>query len=88
MKLYTYYADDELYNIIDEIVSASEYSDEILYSNLGIEDDNGTRVFAIEDDSNTITFDYNFFTSFMKNFTNRVIDNYVEYNYSKITREK
>lgn len=88
MKLYTYYADDELYNIIDEIVSASEYSDEILYSNLGVEDDNGTRVFAIEDDSNTITFDYNFFTSFMKNFTNRVIDNYVEYNYSKITREK
>ena len=82
MKLYTYYAeDDNFYNIIDDIIEANDYSDEILYSNLEIEDEEGKRVFNIDDEDNTITFDYNFFSSFMKNFTNRVIDNYVEHNH-------
>lgn len=82
MKLYTYYAEnDNFYNIIDDIVNAGEYSDENLYSNLEIEDEEGKRVFAIDDEDNTITFDYNFFNSFMKNFTDRVIDNYVEHNH-------
>lgn len=82
MKLYTYYTDDnDFYDIIEDIIEASNYSNEILYTNLGVEDDNGKRVFAINDEDNTITFDYNFFNSFMKNFTDRVIDNYVEHNH-------
>lgn len=81
MKLYTYYAEDEdFYNVIENIIEASNYSDENLYSNLEIEDEEGERVFAIDDEDNTIAFDYNFFNSFMKNFTDRVIDNYVEHN--------
>lgn len=82
MKLYTYYADDDdFYDIIENIIEANDYSDEILYSNLEIKDEEGKRVFAIDDEDNTITFDYNFFNSFMKNFTDRVIDNYVEHNH-------
>lgn len=78
MKLYTYYADDnEFYNIIEDIIESSNYSDEILYSNFGVEDGNGKKVFAVNDNDNTIIFDYNFFTSFMKDYTNKVVKNYL-----------
>lgn len=82
MKLYTYYAEDgDFLVIIENIIEASDYSDEILYSNLEIEDENGNCVFVIDDDSNTITFDYNFFISFMKDFSDKIIDDYVESNH-------
>lgn len=78
MKLYTYYAEnDNFYNIIDDIVNAGEYSDKNLYSNLKIEDEEGKRVFDIDDEDNTITFDYDFFTSFMKDYANKIIENYL-----------
>lgn len=79
MKFYTYYAeDDDFYNIIDDIVKMGDHSDEILYSNLKIENEEGEEIFAIEDDSNSITFDYNFFISFMKDYTDKVIKNYLD----------
>lgn len=81
MKLYTYYAEDEdFFTIIEDILKYSDYSDEILYNNLEIEDENNIKVFVIDNDSNTIIFDYSFFISFMKNFSNRIIDDYIEHN--------
>lgn len=83
MKLYTYYAEnDNFYNIIDDIVNAGEYSDENLYSNLKIEDEEGKRVFVIDDEDNTITFDYDFFTSFMKDYADKTIKNYLNNNHN------
>ena len=87
MKLYTYYAeDDDFCNIIDDIIEASKYSDEPIYDNLEIEEEDGTRVFAIENDNNLIVFDYNFFISFMKDYVDRAIENYLDNN--PITRTK
>ena len=88
MKLYTYYAEDgDFYNIIDDMIETKKYSDEILYSNLEIEDENGTKVFVIDDDENTITFDYNFFISFMEDYADKIIKNYLDNNHNIIEED-
>ena len=81
MKLYTYYAeDDDFIDIIEDILKCSDYSDKILSSDLKIEDENDISVFLVDKDTNTIAFDYNFFISFMKKFSDRIVDDYVEHN--------